>query len=101
MKNCDRCDTTLAPGSAHLDADACIAALRHELEAARRCPACGKPAEDCEGGKLACPPCASAAFARKKAGAGLLWAGQRIVERLMASDNQPPPQSGGKRASNQ
>ncbi len=101
MRLCDRCATPLAPGSAHLDADNCIAALQHRLDEALKCPGCGKPADQCEGGKLACLPCGAVAFARKKTGGALLWAMQKGYERMNQPADDLPPQGGGggKRAS--
>jgi hypothetical protein len=91
--NCERCQIPLQPGAAHISESACIEGLRHALSEALKCAGCGKPASECEGQRLACAPCGSAAYARKKAGQGLGWLGMRILERF--NEPTPPATDGG------
>ena len=94
MRPCDRCGTELEPGSAHFDADSCIAALKHRLN----CLECGQPVPKPFHG--ACFP---RAVAKGGAGVGmsiLERKAREAVEGFLSRPKDPPPSgSGGKRAS--
>ena len=61
---CATCRLELRAGETHANADACVDALREELDAAMVCPGCEGPME-------VCAKCVTKAFVTKKAGEGL------------------------------
>lgn len=43
MNTCEGCELTLSAGSAHVNSDGCIAALKEALAEAKKCATCQQP----------------------------------------------------------
>ena len=90
--NCGRCQLPLHPGSAHVNAESCVEALRHELDKARTCAGCRKPLL-----VVVCPPCAATTFGQgllARAAKGIKDAATPGILRLLSGE--PAAEDDGK-----
>lgn len=89
---CAKCGIFMPPGASHLNAEACIEALKHELKRATACVSCRTLMED-----PLCSTCAVVAYGKGVLNEGAKRAAPKILGWMMGGGKSEDSSGGGKR----